>query len=133
MVGPGGFIDLTAAARTVLFVTSWMKGGQLRLEHGALRIVSPGQPKFVPRVREITFCGKEALRANKEVFYCTNVGAFRLSPGGVELLCLMPGIDLRRDVLDACSMPIVLPKSGQVPLIETSVATGEGFRLTLPT
>ena len=132
MVGPGGLIDLTAAASTVLFVTSWMKGGEIRLEQGALRIVSPGQPKFVPQVREITFCGKEALRANKEVFYCTNVGAFRLSPGGVELSCLMPGIDLRRDVLDACPMPIVLPESGEVPLIETSVITGEGFRLTLP-
>src|SRR5262249_15928975 len=56
-VGPGGFIDLSTAAETIVFVSGWMVHGEMRLADGAIRIVRRGAPKFVERVREITFSG----------------------------------------------------------------------------
>lgn len=130
-VGPGGFIDLTTCARLIVFVTRWMHGGRVQLRAGAVRIRRPGRPKLVERVGEVTFSGAEALRARKEVLYCTDVGAFRLTARGLELLCTMPGVDVQRDVVEACPAPIVLPERGPVPVVDRSIATGEGFRLAL--
>jgi len=131
-VGPGGAIDLTCAARTVIFVGGWMAHGRLELADGALRIIKRGKPKFVDRVGEITFSGREALKAGKQVYYCTNVGAFRLTDRGMELMCVLPGVDVRRDVVNGCPMKVVLPASGDVPVVDASIVTGRGFQLHFP-
>ena len=130
-VGPGGFIDLTTAAKTVIFVSNWMAGARISLRDGRMSIDKPGQVKFVDQVDEITFNGARALEAGKNVFYVTNVGAFHLTPRGMELIAVMPGIDVRRDVVEPSSMKIVLPESGDVPVVEPAVVSGEGFRLSL--
>jgi propionate CoA-transferase len=128
-VGPGGFIDLSTAARTVIFVSAWMAHGEVSVEGGKLRVRKRGRPKFVERVDEITFNGRRALAAGKKVFFATHVGLFRLTGAGMELAAVMPGVDVRRDVLDFAPMKIVLPRSGQVPLVPTAVVTGDGFSL----
>lgn len=128
-VGPGGFIDLWTAAKTVVFVTAWMNHAEIAVSDGRVKIVRPGKPKFVDAVDEITFHGPRALGMGKQVFYATHVGLFRLGARGVELTAVMPGIDVRRDVLDATAMPIVLPESGDVPVLPASIVTGEGFEL----
>ncbi len=131
-VGPGGFIDLTTAARMVIFVSTWMDRAEIRLEDGQIRIAKPGKIKFIDQVDEVTFNGQEALKHGKSVFYITNVGSFRLTARGMELINVMPGIDVRRDILDASSMKIVLPESGDVPVVSPSIVTGKGFQLELP-
>lgn len=128
-VGPGGSVDLAAAARTIVFVGSWMLGGLVRLAGGRVELARRGQPKFVDAVREITFSGPEALRAGKEVFYCTHVGVFRLTRRGMQLSFVMPGVDVRRDVLETSPMAVVLPPGGELPVIGASIVTGEGFAL----
>jgi propionate CoA-transferase len=128
-VGPGGFIDITTAAKTVLFVTAWMHNAQVDLEDGQIKIRKPGKPKFVESVREITFCGKEAIETGKTVFYATTVGVFRLTQRGMELVRVMPGVDIARDILDASRMKIVLPESGHVPVVDPVVVHGRGFKL----
>jgi propionate CoA-transferase len=131
-VGPGGFIDITTGARMVIFVTSWMARADIRIENGRIKIVKPGEPKFVVKVTEITFSGKQALKAGKKVFYVTTVGVFQLTERGVELVRVMPGIDIQKDILAASPMRVVLPPSGQVPVADASVVTGAGFRLAFP-
>ncbi len=130
-VGPGGFIDLTTAASTIVFVSDWTVRGEAVLEAGAVRFRRHGAPKFVERVREITFSGSRALAAGKRVFYATPVGLFRLTARGVELARVMPGVDVRRDVLDVAAMPIVLPDGAAPPLVPASVVTGDGFTLRI--
>jgi propionate CoA-transferase len=88
--------------------------------------VKRGRPKFVERVREVTFNGPRAITAGKRVWYATPVGLFRLTPRGMELASVMPGIDIRRDILDLASMRIVVP-DGSVPIVARSVVTGDGF------
>lgn len=119
-VGPGGFTDLTAAARTLIFVGAWMARAEVALAGGRVRIVKPGIAKFVDRVDEITFSGPHALAAGQRVYYATHVGLFRLTRRGMELAGVMPGIDVRRDILSG-PMKVVLPRSGKVPVLSASV------------
>lgn len=131
-VGPGGFIDITTCANVCFFVGSWGDRAQIVLENGKMRVVNPGKPKFVDQVDEITFNGQEALRHGKKVFYVTHVGAFQLTPRGMELVRVMPGIDVRRDIVDAVPMKVVLPESGDVPVVDRAIVTGENFSLAFP-
>lgn len=123
-VGPGGLIDLAAAARTIVFLSGWMVRGEMRVEHGAVRVVKRRAPKFVERVREVTFSGPRA--AGKRVFWATPVGLFRLTLRGMELASVMPGIDVRRDVLGVTPMRLIVPD--RVPVVPHAVVTGDGFR-----
>jgi len=129
-IGPGGFIDLTTAARTVVFVSGWMRNGEIAIEGARVRIGKRGAPKFVERVREITFNGARALAAGKRVLYATPVGLFQLTHRGMELVRVMPGIDMRRDILDVAAMPVIVP-NGEIPVVADSVVSGEGFALHL--
>ena len=130
-VGPGGFIDLTTAAKTVCFVSSWMAHSQIDVSGSQLKVVKPGKPKFVEAVDEITFSGSEALKMGKKVFYVTHVGMFRLTERGMELAQVMPGIDIEKDILEFAPMRVVLPESGEVPVVDASIVTGKGFSMAL--
>jgi propionate CoA-transferase len=127
--GPGGFMDFTAAARTLVFVSGWMRGGALAVEGDALRVSRRGRPKFVEKVGEVTFDGRRALAAGKRIFYVTPVGVFRLTARGMQLAAVVPGVDVHRDILSVTPIEVVLPASGEVPLVPTSVVSGAGFRL----
>ena len=129
-VGPGGFSDFCAAADTIVFVCAWMRRGRIELDDARLRIVARGKPKFVDRVAEVSFDGAGALAAGKRVFFVTHVGVFRLSGRGVELICAMPGIDLRRDILDFAPIRVQRSRGGRVPRVPRSLVTGR--RLTWP-
>jgi propionate CoA-transferase len=130
-VGPGGFIDLVANAKSLLFCSAWGEGARIELGEGEVRVAERGKPKFIKEVDEITFNGQEALKQGKTVVYVTHVGAFRLTERGMELIYVMPGVDVQRDILDACPMGIVLPESGAPQTVPESVITGRDFRLAL--
>ena len=129
-VGPGGLPDIAAAAKSIVFVTTWMAHADIRIEGGRVRVRRPGPPKFIPRVDEVTFSGPQALAKGKTVYYATNVGLFRLTPRGMELCEVMPGIDVQRDILDAIKMRVLLPEDGGIPVVDASIVTGKGFRLS---
>ncbi|CAB1129895.1 Acetate CoA-transferase YdiF [Candidatus Hydrogenisulfobacillus filiaventi] len=102
--GPGGFIDITASARRVVFATALTTGGtRLRLKtppEAGLEVEQEGRiPKFVPRLAERTFSAREALRRGAEVWYVTDRATFRLTPDGLVLTEVAPGIDPARDVI----------------------------------
>jgi propionate CoA-transferase len=127
--GPGGFMDFTTAAQTIIFMSGWMRHGEMVVEDAAVRLRKRGTPKFVARVADVTFNGRRALHAGKKVFYATPVGLFRLTARGMELTSVMPGIDVREDILAVTRMKIVLPASGDVPVVPPSIVTGRGFNL----
>ena len=129
-VGPGGFPDLTTAAKNIIFVGSWMAHAKMSLEEGKIVIEKPGPHKFCTGVSEMTFNGKVALEKGKNVYYVTNVGQFKLTEKGMLLEQVMPGIDVQKDILDTCPMKIVLPEGGKVPVVPKEIVTGKGFKLT---
>ena len=90
---------------------------------------SSARPAEVRRARrEITFNGPRALAAGKRVFYATPVGLFRLTERGIELASVMPGIDVRRDVVEIAGLRVILPE-GSVPVVSRAIVTGDDFTL----
>jgi propionate CoA-transferase len=126
-VGPGGFMDLSSAADTVVFVSAWRARGDITVQGDSLHIGKSGVAKFVDHVDEITFCGPRAVRAGKRVFFATHVGLFRLTRRGMELVGAMPGVDVRNDILDSTTMKVVLPRSARVPVLPRSLFTAAGW------
>jgi propionate CoA-transferase len=131
-VGPGGLPDIATGARAVIFVGSWMANAQFAVEKGGMRVKKNGKPKFVGAVDEITLSGAAALRQGKQVYYVTHVGVFQLTPRGLTLIEVMPGIDIARDILSNQATRIVLPEDGRVPVADASIVTGVNFRLAFP-
>ncbi len=128
-VGPGGFPNIVHGAKTIIFIGTWAAHSKMAIRNGQIVIDNPGTPKFVDRVDQITFSGKEALKMGKKVYYITNLGMFKLTEAGVELVQVMPGIDVQKDILGTTEAKIILPENGEVPVVKSSVVTGEGFEL----
>jgi acyl CoA:acetate/3-ketoacid CoA transferase len=101
-VGPGGFIDIAQNARKVVFCGSFTtKGLSLHTGDGRMSVQREGRVrKLVRAVDQITFSGPQALQRGQSVVVLTERANFRLTPQGLELFELAPGIDLQRDVLD---------------------------------
>jgi propionate CoA-transferase len=103
--GPGGFVDIAASARRLVFAAPLTTGGTvvdlLPEPDVGLRVAREGQVrKFVPHLRERTFSARQALRRGAEVWYVTDRATFRLTADGPLLTEVAPGVDLQRDVLD---------------------------------
>lgn len=100
IVGPGGFMNIAQGARTVVFCgTFTAKGLKVGARAGRLIIEREGTvTKFVERVEEVTFSGREALAAGRRVLVVTERAVFELTTGGLVLRELAPGVDYERDV-----------------------------------
>ena len=99
--GAGGFINITQNARTLVFAGTFTAGGlDVEVGDGRLRIVREGRsPKFVGAVEEITFNGRLAAAEGQSVRYVTERCVLVLTPEGLELAEIAPGVDLERDIL----------------------------------
>jgi len=101
--GPGGFINISQGARKVVFSGTLTTGGLEIAPDGAGGLVLQQEgrtSKWVPGVQQLTFNGAYARERGQEVMYVTERAVFRLAAGGIELIELAQGIDLRRDVLE---------------------------------
>ncbi len=99
--GCGGFIDISQNARAVVFAGTFTAGGlEVEIHYGKLKIVKEGRArKFVNNVEQITFSGPYACRKSQPVIYVTERCVFQLTPGGLELIEVAPGIDIEKHIL----------------------------------
>ena len=99
--GAGGFIDITAAARNLVFSGAFSAGRQdILLEDGELTIRDDGAvAKFVPEVEHVTFSGRMARERGQNVTFITERCVIRLLPDGLTVTEIAPGVDLETDVL----------------------------------
>jgi propionate CoA-transferase len=99
--GCGGFINISQNARAVVFAGTFTAGGlDIAIEDGKLKIVKEGRArKFVKNVEQITFSGSFAQSRTQPVIYVTERCVFQLTPDGLELIEVAPGIDIERDIL----------------------------------
>lgn len=129
-VGPGGFMNIASSAKKIIFLGSFMAKANFKLRNGKLRIAKKGIPKFVDTLNEVTFNAKEALKQGKKVYYVTTVGIFRLTEQGVELYRVMPGIDIRKDIIANSTARIIVPD--HVETVTPDIVTGIGYTLSWP-
>jgi acyl CoA:acetate/3-ketoacid CoA transferase len=106
--GIGGFIDITARARHLVFSGYYTAGGlKLALQDGTVRIEREGKVrKLVPRAEHVTFSGRRARVQGQNVTYVTERCVLRLEPEGLTVVEVAPGIDLERDVLGQAEIPL---------------------------
>jgi len=99
--GCGGFIDISQNSRAVVFAGTFTAGGlEVEIAYGKLRIVKEGRArKFVKAVEQVTFSGKYAAQKKQPVIYVTERCVFQLTPGGLELIEVAPGIDIEKHIL----------------------------------
>jgi propionate CoA-transferase len=101
IIGPGGFINISQNARTVVFSGTFTAGGvKLGFPDGRLQIGQEGrEKKFVDAVEQVTYSGRYAIERGQRVLYVTERAVFRATADGLELVEIAPGIDLERDVI----------------------------------
>jgi propionate CoA-transferase len=129
--GVGGFIDITARARNLVFSGYFTAGGlELALDGRELRIVKEGRSrKFVADVEHVTFSGRQALVQGQEVVYITERCVLRLEPDGLTVVEVAPGVDLERDVLAQSEIPLRV--SPRLRLMDARLFRPEPMGLTL--
>jgi propionate CoA-transferase len=112
--GCGGFVDITAHAKKIVFSGYFEAGAKLDLTQQGLTVASPGKfTKMVDAVEHVTFAGQRALRTGQEVLYVTERCVMRLTESGLVATEIMPGIRPEQDIVQA--------SQGRVSVAENAV------------
>ncbi|MFJ2034186.1 acyl CoA:acetate/3-ketoacid CoA transferase [Streptosporangium sp. NPDC087985] len=108
--GAGGFIDIAENARRLVFAGTLTTGGlDAGTENGELKILREGKvSKFVPEVDHVTYRIRDGVRRGQQARVITERAVFDVTPDGLVLIEVAPGIDVRRDVLDQIGFPVQL-------------------------
>jgi acyl CoA:acetate/3-ketoacid CoA transferase len=100
--GCGGFVDITAHAKKIVFSGWFEAGAEIALTDRGLSVTRPGKfTKMVEAVEHVTFSGKRARAQGQEVIYVTERCVIRLMDDGLVATEVMPGIDPARDIIAA--------------------------------
>ncbi|MCX7889128.1 MAG: acyl CoA:acetate/3-ketoacid CoA transferase [Rhodobacteraceae bacterium] len=128
--GAGGFVDITARARRIVFSGTFNAGARLRIDGGRLVIESEGRiAKFVETVDHVSFSGPRGRAQGQDVTFVTERCVIRLLERGLTVTEIAPGVDLRRDVLDRAATPLHV--AGDLKVMEARLFRPEPFGLVL--
>jgi propionate CoA-transferase len=109
--GAGGFVDITARARKIVFSGYFTAGAKLDVANGSVSIQKEGKvKKLVEAVEQISFSGPRAVAQHQDIVYVTERCVMRLEPEGVTVIEIAPGIDLERDILAQAEFPLRIAK-----------------------
>lgn len=113
IAGCGGFVNITQNAKKVIFCGTLTAGGlQIEIKDGKLKILKEGKSKkFIKKVDQITFSGEYAQEVSQPVLYITERAVFALTPEGMLLTEIAPGIDLEKEVLAQVDFPVKVSKN----------------------
>lgn len=127
--GIGGFANITQSTPTVVFCATFTSGGlKAQEENGRIQIRQEGRyPKFVRKVRSVSFSAENAKNNGQTVLYVTERCVFRLIESGLELIEVGPGIDLETEILK--QLPFEVSVSPELWQAAADGRQGEGMQL----
>lgn len=130
-IGVGGFINIAQNTRQMHFLGIFTAGKvQADFEGGQLNIRKDGTGiKFVKKVEQISFSGKYAAEHGQKVMFITDRAVFCLTPAGLELIEIAPGVDLQKHILDKMEFtPLISP---DLRLMDKRIFLDQPMGLTL--
>lgn len=108
--GAGGFIDITARAKRIVFSGYFSAAAKLAITEGKLVIEREGKvKKLVEAVEHISFSGPRAVAQGQDVTYITERCVMKLTPEGIVVTEIAPGVDLEREILSRSEFPLLVP------------------------
>lgn len=129
--GAGGFVDITARARKIVFSGMFNAGAKLSVEGGQLVIDKEGKlKKLVKSVEHVTFSGKRAVAQGQDITYVTERCVMKLTPDGIMLTEIAPGVDLQAHILDQSEFPLIV--SPDLKTMDAALFVEPPIGLTLP-
>jgi len=129
--GAGGFVDITARARKIVFSGMFNAGAKLDIADGKLVIEKDGKlKKLVNEVEHVTFSGRRGVEQGQDITYVTERAVMKLTPQGIVLTEIAPGIDLQAHILDQAEFPLIL--SDRLKTMDAKLLAEAPIGLTLP-
>lgn len=128
--GAGGFVDITARAKKIVFSGFFNAGAKLAIRDGKLAIDAEGRiAKLVEEVEHVSFSGRRAVAQGQDITYVTERCVLKLTPNGVMVTEVAPGVDLERDVLSKAGFPLRVADQLAVTPADLYRETPMGLRL----
>lgn len=129
--GAGGFVDITCRARKIVFSGMFNAGAKLRVEDGRLVIDKEGKiKKLVEAVEHVTFSGRRAVEQGQDVTYVTERCVMKLTPAGLVVTEIAPGVDIERDILAQSEFPLTI--ANDLRTMSAGIFSPDPIGLTLP-
>jgi acyl CoA:acetate/3-ketoacid CoA transferase len=98
-----------ARAKKIVFSGMFNAGAKLSIADGALLIEKEGKlKKLVNEVEHVTFSGRRAIEQGQDITYVTERCVMKLTPDGVVLTQIAPGVDLQSHILDQSEFPLIV-------------------------
>ncbi|MCB1376822.1 MAG: acyl CoA:acetate/3-ketoacid CoA transferase [Alphaproteobacteria bacterium] len=107
--GAGGFVDITTRARRIVFSGYFNAGAKMDIVDGALRIEKEGKvKKLVKDVEQVSFSGRRGVKQGQDVTYVTERCVMKLTPEGIVVTEIAPGVELQSNILDQAEFPLIV-------------------------
>jgi acyl CoA:acetate/3-ketoacid CoA transferase len=107
--GAGGFVDITARAKRIVFSGYFNAGARMEIVDGRLRIEKEGKvKKLVKEVEQISFSGRRGVMQGQDVTYITERCVLKLTPEGIVVTEIAPGVELQANILDQAEFPLIV-------------------------
>jgi len=129
--GAGGFVDITARAKKIVFSGMFNAGAKLSMADSKLVIEKEGKlKKLVNEVEHVTFSGRRAVSQGQDITYVTERCVMKLTPEGIMLTEIAPGVDLQTHILDQSEFPLLV--SDRLKVMDEALFHEAPIGLTLP-
>jgi acyl CoA:acetate/3-ketoacid CoA transferase len=107
--GAGGFVDITSRAKKIVFSGYFNAAAKLSIVDGKLVIDREGKvAKIVDQVEQVSFSGKRAIAQGQDVTYVTERCVMKLTPQGLLVTEIAPGVDLQKHIVDQAQTPLLI-------------------------
>ncbi|GAA2829525.1 acyl CoA:acetate/3-ketoacid CoA transferase [Aminobacter aminovorans] len=129
--GAGGFVDITARAKKIVFSGMFNAGAKLEIVNGKLVIDKEGKlKKLVNEVEHVTFSGRCGVEQGQDITYVTERCVMKLTPQGIVLTEIAPGVELQAHILDQSEFPLIV--SDKLKQMDAALFADAPIGLKLP-